>query len=509
MDIGRVLFQRAVITPDRTALIYNGRHFTYRYLDRRANRVANFLLSEGIRPGDRIAALLPNCNEFVEIYFACSRIGAIFVPLNIRLTAPELDYMIRDSQSRLFFYATAFEEKVDLMEYGRGIVHVVIGGAGGRGREYESQLERSSEKGLGLTIDDATTNVIMYTSGTTGFPKGATLTHGSMYSAGVDISISLPCRLSEKCLILAPFFHSGAISPLLCMFVRGVTSVIMDKFEPVAALRVMEQEQVTYMLGVTAIMKMLLDTEGLETFKLDSLKQVFLPGSPLPASLINESHDRLGVLCQNLWGLTELCGPGSVMPEEYVLVKPESAGKPYFSVDLRIVDDMGVDVTVGDIGEVIARGPNLMSGYWNQPEATARTIRDGWLYTGDLGYYDDEGFIYIVDRIKDMIISGGENIYPAEVEKVIRRIPGVAEAAVVGRPDEKWGESVVAFVVPTQNGSADESAIISYCRQELAGYKVPKQVHFMTELPRTPSGKTLKKDLRQIVSQSAGTHSDT
>jgi fatty-acyl-CoA synthase len=258
----------------------------------------------------------------------------------------------------------------------------------------------------------------------------------------------------------------------------------------------MEAYRIQLMIGVTTIMKMMLDVPDLLSYNLEAWKYAILPGSPLPFSLIKEAYDRIGVLCQNLWGMTELCGPGSFMNVEDILNKPGSAGKPYFNVDLRIVDADGTDLPAGQVGEVVVSAPHAMLGYWNRPDATRETIQHGWLYTGDLGYVDAEGFLYVIDRKKDMLVSGGENVYPAEIERVITELPEVAEVSVIGIPDEKWGEVPKAFIVTVRDRALTTEAVIAFCRSKLAGYKVPKQIAFIDQLPRTPSGKVLKRKLR-------------
>jgi fatty-acyl-CoA synthase len=338
----------------------------------------------------------------------------------------------------------------------------------------------------------------MYTSGTTGYPKGAMLTHGAMYVAGVDILIGLHYQYPDRCLLLGPFFHSGSITPFLGHVVRGISTIIIDKFEPEGAVKLIQDKRARLMLGITAIMRMLLQVPNLESYDLDCWETAILPGSPLPYSLIKEAHDRIGVLCQNLWGLTEMCGPGSVMNIEDILSRPECAGKPYFNVDLSIIGLDGEDLPPDELGEIAVRGPNMMKGYWNRPEATAETIKDGWLFTGDMGKLDKEGYLYVIDRRKDMILSGGENIYPAEIERIIRDIPGVADASVIGVSDEKWGEVPKAFIEKGEGKLPTPDEVIAYCRSKLAGYKVPKLIEYIDELPRNPSGKVLKKDLRAL-----------
>ena len=300
------------------------------------------------------------------------------------------------------------------------------------------------------------------------------LTHRGMYFSGVDMLIGLHYQYPDRCLLLGPFFHTGSITPFLGHVVRGICTIIMDKFEPEAAVRLIQEKQARLMVGVTAIMRMLLQVPDLETYDLDCWKMAILPGSPLPYPLIEEANDRIGVLCQNLWGLTEMCGPGSLVSIEDILHRPECAGKPYFNVDIRIVGFDGEDLPPDELGEIVVRGPNMMMGYWNRPEATAETIRDGWLFTGDMGKLDKDGYLYVIDRRKDMILSGGENVYPAEVERIIREVPGVQDAAVVGIPHDTWGEVGKAFIEKRTGGTLRAEEVIQYCRSKLAGYKVPQ-----------------------------------
>jgi fatty-acyl-CoA synthase len=498
MIVGRILAQRALITPDREALIFEEKTFTFRQLNQRANRMANALLELGVKRGDRVGVLMFNGNEFLETYFAVAKIGAVLVPLNTRLAAPELDFILSDCGVTEFIFGHGFEEKVNGMDYPKRVNHRISSRDSNipDTLHYEDLIRQADEEEPSVPVGEEDLHVVMYTSGTTGNPKGAMLTHANMYIAGIDLVTGLHYQYPDRCLILAPFFHSGGITPFLGHVVRGICTVIMESFEPPGALRLIEEKGIRFMLGVTAIMQMLLQVPDLDSYDLESWEMAFLPGSPLPYSLIKEAYDRLGVMCQNLWGLTEMCGPGSLMNVEDIIRKPESAGKPYFNVDLRIIGPDGQDLPPGEIGEIVARGPNLMKGYWNRPEATREAIRDGWLYTGDLGKFDEEGFLYVVDRVKDMILSGGENIYPAEIERVIRELPGVLDVSVIGIPDERWGEAPKAFIERRGAEPLSPEEIIDHCQSKLARYKVPKSIEFIPELPRNPSGKVLKKELR-------------
>ncbi len=500
MVIGKVLTQRALITPDREALIFNNRTFSFKELNQRSNKTANALIDLGVTHGDRIGLLMLNSNEFLEIYFAASKIGAVLVPLNIRLAPPELDFILNDCQVSVFFFGSALEEKVIEMKYPASACHrICVGPSSLPDTISYTEFIRFAENGEpGISVVEEDLNVVMYTSGTTGYPKGAMLTHRGMYSACVDLLIGLNYLYPDRCLLLGPFFHSGFITPFIGHVVRGICTIIMDRFEPKAAVRLIQEKRARLMLGVTTIMRMLLQVPDLESYDLDCWEIAILPGSPLPHSLIKEAHDRIGVLCQNLWGLTEICGPGSIMNIEDILLMPECAGKPYFNVDIRIVGPDGEDLPSDSMGEIAVRCPNVMKGYWNRPEATAEAIRDGWLFTGDMGKLGKDGYLYIVDRKQDMILSGGENVYPAEIERIILEMPSVTDVAVIGVPDEKWGEVPKAFIEKGEKKPPGPEEVIAFCRRKLAGYKVPKRIEFIDKLPRNPSGKVLKKELRTI-----------
>jgi fatty-acyl-CoA synthase len=500
MIIGKVLAKRASTTPNREAVISRSKVFTFSQLNRRANQLANAFLNLGVKPGQRVGLLMYNNNEFLETYFGLSKIGAVLVPLNTRLSAAELDFILEDCDVIYFVYGQAFEAVVQSMTFpAKGRPMIVTGSPSlPNTRAYEDVLAQGGPEEPTIPIDENDLNVIMYTSGTTGHPKGAMLTHKGMYGAGVEMLIGLHYQYPDRCLILGPFFHSGSITPFIGHVVKGIASVIMEKFEPRKALALIEKHRIQLMIGVTTIMKMMMDIPELSSYDLSSWKYAILPGSPLPFELVKDAHDRIGVLCQNLWGMTEMCGPGSFMNVEDILRKPESAGKPYFNVDLRIVNSDGTELTPGQVGEVVVRAPHVMLGYWKRPEATRDTIQDGWLYTGDLGCLDQEGFLYIIDRKKDMLVSGGENVYPAEIERVINEIPEVAEATVIGIPDDKWGEVPKAFIVALRGSTLTSEAVRAHCRSKLAGYKVPRQIEFLDQLPRTPSGKVLKRKLRDV-----------
>jgi fatty-acyl-CoA synthase len=500
MIIGKVLAKRAMVSPDREALIFNDRVFTFRELNHRSNQLAHGLLSLGISSGDRVGLLMHNSNPFLETYFALSKIGAVLVPLNTRLSVPELDFILDDCDVRLFIYGEAFSADVARMAFSqKGRVMISTSASPPPGTlVYEELIALNRGEEPDFPIDEKDLNVIMYTSGTTGHPKGAMLTHRGMYSGAVDMLIGLHYQYPDRCLLLGPFFHSGSITPFLGHVIKGISTVIVEKFDARKALELIGRYEIGMMLGVTTIMKMIMEVPDIASYPTPAWKYAILPGSPLPGTMVREAYERMGVLCQNLWGMTELSGPGSFMNLEDILRKPESAGKPYFNVDLKILEYDGSELPAGQVGEIVVRAPHVMEGYWNRPEATAETLRNGWLHSGDLGYLDDEGFIYVVDRKKDMLISGGENVYPAEIERVIREIPGIGDVSIIDIPDDTWGQVPKAFIEIQPGYPISARAVIDHCRSKLAGYKVPKQVEFIEQLPRTPSGKVLKRKLRDL-----------
>lgn len=498
MQIGKVLSKRTLISPHRQALIYEDKIFTYQELEQRTNRLAQALLEHSIHPGDRVALLMNNSNEFVEVFFACARIGVILIPLNVRLAAPELDYIIKDCEVTALIYGEEFTETVTQLKTLDGLSLRVCTAVilPPDCLNYENFIAGMAPEDPGIEIQEDDLMVIMYTSGTTGHPKGAMLSHHNIYRGAINLMTGIHYTYPDTSMMLVPLFHSGGNTPLVGHFIRGISTVLMRRFDPLHALQLIERYKVRMMMGVTSIMTMILAVPGYGDFNLKKWEMAVLPGSPLPHSLIKTAYERFGVLCQNLWGMTEISGPGSLMNIEEILDRPECAGKPYFEVDIRIVDIYGMDQPANELGEVIVRGPNVMKGYWRQPEASTRSIQDGWLYSGDIGYLDENNYLYIVDRKKDMIVSGGENVYPMEIESVLADMPGIAEVAVIGIPDEKWGEIPKAFIVPFEGQSPVAEQIIVYCRQRLAGYKVPKQIEIIDQLPRNASGKVLKKNLR-------------
>ncbi|MEW5946733.1 MAG: o-succinylbenzoate--CoA ligase [bacterium] len=501
MTFGEILAKRAELNPSDVAVVFGDRRFTYRELHSRTNRLADALGARGLRKGARAAALMFNSSEFIEIYFALAKSGAVMVPVNFRLAPPEILHVLNDSGAEILFYGNEQKDKVEALKGEKSAVREFIP----LGPVYDRLLDSGADRtpDAGVSMDDP--QIIMYTSGTTGKPKGATLTHGNSVWNSINGIIDFGIRKDDVTLVCAPMFHVGALNILTTPHLHiGGRVVITSVFNPSEALKLIEKEKATNMFAVPTMFEFMLKAPEIETADLSSLRYFVTGGSPCPVPLIEEYSRRLGVVFLQGYGLTESSPSALLLKHEDALRKAGSVGKPFVHVDVKVVNAAGAPAAPGEVGEIIIRGPTVMKGYWNNPDATAEAVRGGWLYTGDLARVDDEGYIYIVDRRKDMIISGGENIYPAEIEAVLVTHDAVAEAGVIGVPDEKWGETPLALIVRKQDADPSPDEIIAFCRKNLAPYKCPKRIEFVESLPRTPTGKILKKELRETHGKGGG-----
>lgn len=480
--------KRAHMHPDRISIITEHEQITYKQLKCKINAAASFLKRElGVERGERIAILSQNRVEYVVLLFAIAKVDCIAVPLNIRLTASELIYQLKDSGTKRLFVESPFQEMSLTLQKETGIEDVI-------GIENITNLQNDSNE-IFSPINENAAFIICYTSGTTGKPKGAVLTQKNMFWNALNNMLSIDLTSFDRSMVLLPLFHIGGIGLFAfpTLFVGG-TIIIPDRFEPFKVLSMIEKHQATVVMGVPAIHQALLACPTFETTNLQSVRWFYNGGAPCPHELIRAFLNK-GLLFGQGFGMTETSPTLFMLSREDAERKIGSIGKPVLYSDYMLVDSEGAVVDAGEIGELVVRGPNVMKEYWNKPEATKEAIRDGWLYTGDLARVDDEGFLYIAGRRKDMIISGGENIYPLEVEQVIGQLPGVIEVAVVGVLDPKWGEAASAFVVKKKESSLTEEEIIAYCNQFLARYKIPKKVEFLEELPKNATGKIQKNRL--------------
>jgi len=496
--IGYWMTRRAALTPERTALIYEDGQRTYGEFDREINRVAHGLRALGVNHGDRVAYLDLNHPRFFVTLFATAKLGAIFVPLNFRLTGPELSFIINDAGVHTLVHDDMFAPVIDQIRGELPCRNLVSPTARDGVRPWSELTHDQRDSEIDTQVSSDETAVIMYTSGTTGRPKGAMLTHGNFLWNNINALLSYDTLMDDRTLVVAPLFHIGGlnVTPLVA-FLKGATVVLERQFDPQRVLTLIPQHRITTMFGVPAMFLFMSQMPQFGETDLSSVRTFICGGAPVPEALIRLYGTR-GITFAQGYGLTETAPFASLVPIPRALDKIGSAGVPPFFTDVQCVDDRDQPVPAGERGEVVIKGPNVMKGYWNRPEATAEAIRDGgWFHSGDVGVMDDEGYLYIVDRKKDMIISGGENIYPAEVEDCIYKHPDVAEVAVIGVPDPRWGETVCAIVVAKPGTSPTAQDIIDFTQGKLARFKQPRSVVFTDLLPRNPAGKVLKFELRE------------
>lgn len=483
--------------PDSVAIKdgETGREVTYGEFHRLASAGADFLREEhGIGPGDRVAVFAANELEYVFLFFALQRLGAILVPVNFRLTPREVEHVLADCDAKLLIYQNDLAPVIEAVPAAaRPKALRPLLGAGSFAEKIADRPAR--EIPFEGRPDDPC--MIIYTSGTTGAPKGAVLTNQMLFWNSVNTTLRLNISQSDATVIFLPFFHTGGWNVLTTPFLhRGAKVIFLKKFDADRILELSESEKCTLLFGVPTTMDMMARSPKFGSSSLKSIRYAIVGGEPMPVELIRTWHDK-GVPIRQGYGLTEF-GPNVFsLNEEDAIRKIGSIGFPNFYVDTRIVDDEGRDVPANGIGELILRGPMAMKGYWRNDKATAETLKDGWLHTGDLVRRDEDGYVYVVGRKKDMFKSGGENVYPVELEQVIRQVPGVREAAVIGVPDEKWGEVGKAFVVKDLE-TLSEDHLREFCQRNLAKFKIPKHFVFLPSLPKGDSGKILKKALRDI-----------
>jgi fatty-acyl-CoA synthase len=491
--------RRLRMNPASEAIWFEGSAMSHAAFAVRVRRVATALSRLGVRRGDRVSWLSSNHPSALETLYACGQLGAIWVPVNARLTAPEASYVLEHSGATVVFHG---RDQADLAAALRGQVPevrswIAVEPGGDDSLPYEGLLAEADPKQRDeqVSLDDPC--LIMYTSGTTGRPKGAVLTHGNMTWNATNQILGFDFAANERTLALAPLFHigglNGTVNPTL---LRGGCVVMVRRFDPAATLEVIERQRVTSFFAVPTMLDAMARDRSFPTRDLSALRSIGAAGAPVPLPTLRTWLGR-GVVMQQAYGMTEAAPGCTVLDSADAERKIGSVGKPVFFTDLRVVRPDGSEAASGEVGEVIVSGPNIMPGYWNDAERTAEVLtEDGWYHTGDAGSLDAEGYLYIRDRYKDMIISGGENVYPAEVESALLELPGVVEAAVIGIPDETWGEAGLALLVMAAGAAADPGAIQSGLRERLAGFKVPRRIQFVADLPKTATGKVRKPELR-------------
>lgn len=499
-DIARVF---GAERPDATALIAGERTATFAELDARSNRVAQALRAAGVAFGDRVAFIEKNGIEFFEVACALSKLGAVVVPVNWRLAPPEMLHIIDDSGARVVIVGTEFFGHVEAIE-DRLTATLVAVGAHPRWPAFDEWTASYPAEDPCVTTRPDDLTFLMYTSGTTGSPKGVMLSNDNYFCKATGIADKWRFDADSVSLAVMPMFHMAGSGWAFVGLCEGARTVVLRDVDPAAVLDAVARHDITNMLLVPVVIQRLLNTPGVEATDFSALRAIVYGASPITDDVLVRALERFDCDLLQVYGQTETTGSITQLDRH----DPEllrSCGKPFPWVQVRIVDDAGRDVPTGTVGELWTRSRQNMRGYWNNPAATAATITpDGWLKTGDAGYVDREGYVYLHDRVKDMIVSGGENVYPTEIENVLMTHPDVADVAVIGVPDPAWGEAVKAIVVPAADSSPDEADLIAYARDRLAGFKLPKSVSFADDLPRTPSGKILKRALREPYWEGVG-----
>jgi fatty-acyl-CoA synthase len=494
--------------PKKLAIhdLQTARKFTYAELDARTGRLAAALVAIGIEKRDRVALLAPNCAEYFELQFACGRLGAIMLPLNWRLTVPELEYILGDAAPSLLIHDSSFSAQSKELAKLCGIPRLLEIDHARADSAYECALASTAKAPVPVPLTHDDIAMVMYTSGTTGHPKGAIITHGMNFWNCVNLGIPALITPETVQLVVLPLFHTGGLNcyanPVLH---AGGTILVMRAFDPGDALDAISDHArgITHFFGVPAPYQFMMQHPKFQGADLSRLRIAGIGGAPCALSIL-ETWIARGVPLVQGWGMTETSPAGTMLDAADAIRKLGSAGRVLMHTEIRVVDRESNDVAPGGVGELLIKGPNITPGYWNNPEATAQSFTDGWLHTGDAARQDDEGFVYIVDRWKEMYISGGENVYPAEVENVLFQLPQVTDAAIIGVPDERWGEVGMAIIVRKPDHELAEADVIWHCLDRRAKFKVPQSVAFVDVLPRNATGKVLKRELRaQFVGKTA------
>ncbi|GAA1153883.1 acyl-CoA synthetase [Nesterenkonia sandarakina] len=510
--LGDWIHRRRVRSAGQTALISAGGEQTYDQLAQRIDKLADALAERGISPGDRVAYLGENSAAFLETLFATGSLGAVFVPLNTRLAPPEIAFALQDSGAQLLIASTPLIPLAApaCRETGVQRVLTVAEGAAAGGElaefpvpveDFAAALEAGAEfhRDVSVELDDLA--VILYTSGTTGNPKGAMLTHGNLTWNAINVLTDFDLSSTDVALMIAPLFHVAALGQgALPVLLKGGSIILEQRFEPGRVLALIQEHRVTNISGVPTTFQLLCEHPTWQDTDISSLRNLTCGGSAVPLRVL-DAYESRGLAFTMGYGMTETSPGATTLPPAYSRSKQGSGGLPHFHTDVRVVDPADQPCPVGEVGEIQVHGPNVIAEYWNRPEATASSFvqePDGrWLKTGDMGYFDEDGFLFISDRLKDMIISGGENIYPAQVEQQIAALEAVAAVAVIGVEDARWGEVPRAVIVVREGHELTEEQVLRHLDGKLARYKIPKSVVFVESMPRTASGKIRKPDLRR------------
>ncbi|MCA1831969.1 MAG: long-chain fatty acid--CoA ligase [Actinomycetota bacterium] len=500
MNLSELVRESAARLPEKAALIFRGQPIKYAEIEREVERAAAGLIALGVTPGDRVGVLVHNVPHFVYAFYGLLRAGAVMVPLNTMFTGEEIGTILTDSETRVVIAAEPYARLIDgIRDTLPMLEHVVVVGAGPVGTITWEQMVGSGRGPAAVATGDDDLACLAYTSGTTGTPKGAMLSHRNLL-ANIEQMSNTPMLAENEddvILLVLPLFHIYAMNVILGLTLKvGATALIMERFDPVSSLEHVEKHSVSVLFGAPPMFIAWLNTPGVERYDLSKVRLAVSGAAPLPAAVLEEFERRLGITIWEGYGLTET-SPAVTSNVMGSVAKPGSIGKPLPGVEVRIVDEDGDDVEEGDPGELVVRGPNVFGGYWRQQEASDAVFMDGWFRTGDIGYADADGYIFLIDRSKDLVIVSGFNVYPREVEEVLVRHPKVAEAAVIGVPHPYTGEAVKAICALRPGVSASEEEVIEFCGRSLARFKCPQSVEFVDELPHHVTGKVLRRALRE------------
>ncbi len=502
------------ICPDRDLIVFEGKRWTYSQTSDKVNRLANAMNGLGLKKGDRVGMLQVNCNQYLETYFAAAKLGAIFVPLNFRAKADELSYMISNAGARLLFVGDRYLKMVKDMLPGLPTVEkcVSLDSDGATDLFYEELIKSSTPDEFMADIEDDDVTMLMYTAGTTGRPKGVPLRHSGFAAYVLENVEPANPEIEERNLLTVPLYHVAGMQAMLAAVYGGRTLVMMRQFEVKEWMETVQQERATRAMLVPTMLKWVIDDPDFGKYDLRSLQVITYGAAPMPFEVIKKAIEVLpGVRFINAFGQTETASTITTLgPEDHIIEGSgeeiekklkrltSSIGRPLPDVEIKIVDEQGNVLPPLEVGEILARGPRIMTGYWNDEEKTSKAITgDGWLRTADKGWMDEDGYIYLAGRGDDMIIRGGENISPEEVENVLHSYQDIEEAAVIAVPDPEWGQEPRAVVVLKKGKETTADEIVEYCRSRLAGFKRPRSIVFVDSLPRNPMGKVLKKELRE------------
>jgi acyl-CoA synthetase (AMP-forming)/AMP-acid ligase II len=504
------------ICPDRDCIVFEGKRWTYAHINERVNQLVNVLTRLGVEKNDRIGMLHVNCNQYIETYFAAAKLGAIFVPLNFRAKADELAYMICNAEVKVLFAGSRYLDMVNTILPQLPTVKECISIEGGAKLIYEDLIRSSPPDEMFAEIGDDDITILMYTSGTTGRPKGVPLRHNAFVTYVLDNVDPASPEIDERNLLTVPLYHVAGTQAMLAAIYGGRTLVLMKQFEVKEWMETIQQEQATRAMLVPTMLKRVIDDPDFSKYNLSSLKVITYGAAPMPFEVISKAIQVMPwARFINAFGQTETASTITTLgPEDHIIEGTEeerqkklkrltsSIGRPLTDVEVKIVDDEGNTLPFLQVGEILARGPRVMTGYWKDEQKTGQVMTsDGWLRTGDMGWMDEEGYVYLSGRADDMIIRGGENISPEEVEEVLHTHPKIEEASVIGIPSPEWGQEPRAVVVLKKGEKATSEEIIEYCRSKLAGFKRPRSVVFIEALPRSAMGKVLRKKLREQYGQ--------